>query len=64
IENDANTVLALYNESVEQQEDTATQQQESEKIELEIHILKNRNGVSNKSITLMFNRPILKISDK
>lgn len=65
IENDANTVLAIYNESVEQQEnELPLANNESPKVDLEIHILKNRNGVSNRMVKLQFNRPILKITDK
>ncbi len=61
IENDANTVIAIYNESVENADNEQNFNNDSPLVDFELHILKNRNGLSNKVIKLKFNRPILKI---
>lgn len=60
IENDANTILGLYNESVEKAEDG---EKIKDPVDLEVSILKNRNGVSNETVTLTFHRPTMKITD-
>lgn len=62
IENDANTVIAIYNESVEKSDTEQNYNNENITVDFELGILKNRNGLSNKTITLQFNRPILKIT--
>lgn len=62
IENDANTVLGIYNESVEKSEEGELFKND-DPVNLEISILKNRNGKSNETITLCFDRPRLKILD-
>ena len=62
IENDANTVLGIYNESVEKSEE-GEMFKNDDPVDLEISILKNRNGKSNETITLCFDRPRLKILD-
>lgn len=51
IENDANTILGLFNESVEKAEDG---EKIKDPVDLEVSILKNRNGISNETITLTF----------
>jgi replicative DNA helicase len=63
LENDANTVLGIFNPSM----DKAQQAQEplmSRTVDITVTPLKNRNGIVNKSVTLKFDRPILKITDK
>jgi DNA primase catalytic core len=62
IENDANTVIAIYNESVENSDNEQNYTNDSGEVDFELSILKNRNGLSNKTIKLKFNRPILKIT--
>lgn len=62
IENDANTVIAIYNESVENSDTEQSYNNEAGEVDFELSILKNRNGLSNKTIKLKFNRPILKIT--
>jgi DNA primase catalytic core len=63
IEQDANLVLGIYNESLEKA------QQENEVltdrvVDLKLTVLKNRNGAVNQTATLSFDRPILTIMDK
>lgn len=62
IENDANTVIAIYNESVENSDNEQNFNNDVSIVDFELHILKNRNGLSNKVIKLKFNRPVLKIT--
>lgn len=60
IENDANLVIGLWNEATE----SAAMREEKlvdRVVELEFIILKNRNGVVNRSVFFEFDRPILKI---
>ncbi len=59
IENDANTILGIYNESVEASE--KEQKNMTDPVDLEMIILKNRNGRSNEIIKLHFYRPYLYI---
>lgn len=59
IENDANTILGIYNDSVET--DNKEKQGANEAVDFEVIILKNRNGRSNETVKLKFDRPILKI---
>lgn len=63
IEQDANLVLGLYNDSVVKAEDSE-EEVTARKVDLDIHILKNRAGISGKKVTMTFDRPILKIKDK
>ncbi len=56
IENDANLIIGLYNNSVED-----TSQEFGEIVDLELSILKNRNGKSNEKVMLQFDRPKLRI---
>jgi len=67
IEQDANVVLGLYNEAMvkheKSKEDGENSILESE-VDLEISILKNRNGQVGDRIPFRFNTPILKITEK
>lgn len=59
IENDANLIFGIYNDSVENSGD-----QFGDIVDFEVLVLKNRNGRSNEKIKLQFNRPKLKISEE
>lgn len=63
IEQDANLVIGLYNEAMEKAQDN-DEPLETRTVDLELTILKNRNGVVNEATTLIFDRPILTIRDK
>jgi replicative DNA helicase len=63
LEQDANLVLGIFNPSMEK----AQEEQKpltDRKVELKVTPLKNRNGLVNKTISLEFDRPLLKIRDK
>jgi replicative DNA helicase len=62
IENDANTVIGIFNESVAQMEEDG-QEVDSPTVPLEVHLLKRRGGQAGKKVVLQFDRPILKIKD-
>ena len=64
IEQDANVVLSVYNESVSKQEEKEEEEEARKMVDLEVRVLKNRNGVSGKRVVLKFVRPTLKIVDK
>jgi replicative DNA helicase len=61
IEQDSKIVLGLWNEAMEKKRDEETVK--DEKIDLSVTILKNREGISNKDVDLVFNAPVLKIED-
>jgi replicative DNA helicase len=63
LEQDANLVLGLFNPAMEKAQDEQTQLTDR-KVELKVTPLKNRNGIVNKTVSLDFDRPLLKISDK
>lgn len=63
LEQDANVILGLFNPSMEKAQEE-TNQLTDRKVELKVTPLKNRNGSVNKTITLDFDRPLLKIKDK
>lgn len=63
LEQDANLVLGIFNPSMEKAQDEQKQLTDR-KVDLRITPLKNRNGIVNKTITLEFDRPLLKIKDK
>lgn len=62
LEQDANLVLGIYNPSMEvaQKNDEKCFDRE---VELQVTLLKNRNGAANQTIKLKFDRPILKIKN-
>lgn len=63
IENDAKLVLGIWNESKERAEsrgETLT----GRTVDLDLVVLKNRNGYSNQSISLIFDRPLSKLNEK
>lgn len=63
IEQDANLILGLHNPAMQKFQDYGEQIRNPEKIDLEVHILKNREGEVGAQVTLNFNAPILKIND-
>lgn len=63
IEQDANLVIGLYNETKEKLGEDRDDVSESV-IELKLRILKNRDGNPNRDFTLYFNTPILKITNE
>jgi len=64
IEQDANLVLGLYTPAIEDMEKADYPATVSAEVDMELSILKNRGGASGRKITLSFNRPVLRISDK
>ena len=64
IEQDANLVLSLYTPEVEAIEKADDVSKIPAVVDMEVSILKNRGGASGRKITLSFNRPVLKISEK
>ncbi len=64
IEQDANLVLSLYTPAIEDLERADSQGKVSAEVDMEVSILKNRGGASGRKITLSFNRPVLRISEK
>lgn len=71
IEQDSNLVLGLFNPSVEKNfQDNDLPQKFSHmadiprEVDLEVHILKNRDGEVGKKVKLCFDRPVLKIRDE
>ncbi len=63
IEQDAHLVIGLYNEAMEKAQDNNEILRDRE-VELKATILKNRNGSVNDEVSLVFDRPILKIREK
>ena len=63
IEQDANLVIGLHNKAMETAQDNGTTLRDPE-VELELTILKNRDGIVNEKVKLKFNRPILTLTDK
>jgi len=63
IEQDANLVIGLYNEALEEAEEKSTTLRDAV-VDLELLILKNRDGIVNETVKLEFNRPILTLNDK
>jgi DNA primase catalytic core len=66
IEQDANLVLGLYTKAVddrEQQEGSGTPARQPV-VDMEVYILKNRAGQAGGKLTLSFNQPVYKITDK
>ncbi len=64
IEQDANLVLSLYTPAIEDMEKADYMEHVSAVVDMEVSILKNRGGASGRKITLSFNRPVLRISDR
>lgn len=65
LEEDANTVLSVYNESREKEEDADGYAYQSQRVvELEIKALKNREGEVNRSAKLAFDKYTGLISDQ
>ena len=59
---DAQLVLGLYTDAVEQAIEDGTNLAESA-LDLKVKVLKNRNGPINQEAILRFNRPLMKISE-
>jgi DNA primase catalytic core len=62
IENDANLVIAINNEAMEKAQ-SLNEKLTTRIVNLKLHILKNRNGAVNEEVDLIFDRPLLKISE-
>ncbi len=62
IEQDANLVLGLDNPAMEKAQEDGEELRE-QIVDLNVTILKNRNGPVNNDVTLRFNRPILKVTE-
>jgi len=58
IEQDANLVLGLYNDSMQKAQDEEKKLTDRA-VNVDVVILKNRNGTVNEKVTLKFDRPIL-----
>lgn len=62
IEQDANLVLGLHNSSV-----AKMQEQDAElprHVDLEVHVLKNRDGAPGRKVSLVLDRPVLRIVER
>lgn len=62
-------MLGLYNKTVDERDQAGAEEDIwkddiKKAVDLEVHILKNRNGVAGRKCILEFNMPILKIQDK
>lgn len=62
IEQDANMVIGIYNEAVEKAQDEG-EKLKDRVIDLNVTVLKNRNGKVNETVNLEFDRPVLWICD-
>lgn len=62
LEQDAQVVLGIFNPSMEDAQAEGKPLTDRE-IDLDITALKNRNGIANKTISLKFDRPLLKIKE-
>ncbi len=58
IEQDANLVIGLYNEAMQKAQDE-DRKLTARTVNIDLTILKNRNGAVNDKVTLIFDRPIL-----
>lgn len=63
IEQDANLVIGIHNKAMETAQDSGEELTPGE-IDIKLTILKNKNGIVNKSIVLGFDRPIFTIKSK
>lgn len=64
IEQDANLVLGLHTPAIENMEgNSGSFVSSSQKVDMEVSILKNRAGASGRRVVLHFNRPVLRITD-
>ena len=63
IENDAKLVLGIWNEAKEKAE-TKGESLTGRTVDLDLVVLKNRNGPSNQSISLVFDRPLSTLREK
>lgn len=63
IENDAKLVLGIWNQAKEDA-DGKEESLKTRTVDLELIVLKNRNGSSNQSVTLEFDRPLSTINEK
>lgn len=62
IENDANLVIAINNEAMDKAQ-SENKKLTDRTVNLKLHILKNRNGAVNEEVSMIFDRPLLKISE-
>ena len=65
IEQEANLVLGLYNAAeAKRQEEGLSGSVSGGDVDLEVHVLKNRAGISGRYVTLSFDGPSLKIKSR
>ena len=62
IEQDASLVLGLFNPAMEKAQD-GEGPTSSKTVDLNVHVLKNRNGPVNQSVSLKFDLPTFKVRD-
>lgn len=63
IENDAKLVLGIWNQAKDEA-DSKDEMQKGRKVDLEFVVLKNRNGPSNQSVFLEFDKPLSILREK
>jgi len=63
IENDAKLVIGIWNQAKEDA-DSREESLKTRKVDIELTVLKNRNGPSNQSILLEFDRSLSTINEK
>ena len=63
IENDAKLVLGIWNDAKEKS-DSKGESLMSRTVDLDFVVLKNRNGPSNQTISLVFDRPLSTLKEK
>ena len=63
IEQDANLVIALYNQAMGRKDDDPSFTIDDPSTTIDIKILKNRSGVTDKKTSLTFNSPILTLTE-
>jgi len=74
IEQDANLVLGLWNKTQNKEDlerdrqsvyhDKSPAQATDSVVDLDVVVMKNRDGVTNQKATLSFDRPVLKLKDR
>lgn len=63
VDSDAHLIIGLWNESVRKEKETGKTSR-TRTTDLELLILKNKNGPANNEITLSLDRPVLRMKDK
>lgn len=63
IEQDANLVLALYNQAMGRKDDDPSYKIDSPITTIDVKVLKNRSGVTDRKTSLTFNSPLLTLTE-